>query len=152
MKVKLTEKSLAAIELPDGVAQLLVRDAEVTGFGVVIGKNKRTFIVEGRVDGTQRRKAIGVAGELDKDGTPWTPQLARAEAKRILADMSRGQDPTEERRQRREGPTLDDALSLHLSKMSHDGSRPRSIEVVKSETKKHLAAWLDRPLALLSRT
>jgi integrase len=152
MKVKLTEKSLAAIELPDDVAQLLVRDTEVTGFGVVIGRNKRTFIVEGRVDGVQRRKAIGVAGELDKDGTPWTPQLARAEAKRVLADMSRGKDPTAERRQRLEGPTLDDALTLHLSKMSHDGSRPRSIEVVKSETKKHLGAWLDRPLAALSRT
>lgn len=152
MKVKLTEKLLAAIELPEGVSQLLVRDAEVKGFGVVVGRNKRTFIVEGRVDGVQRRKAIGVAGELREDGTPWTPQAARIEAKVVLADMTRGKDPTADRRQRLEGPTLRDALKLHVSKMRHDGSRPRSIDVVQSETEKHLKAWLDRPLAVLSRT
>lgn len=152
MKLKLTEKALAAIDLPEGVAQLLVRDAEVVGFGVVIGKNKRTFIAEGRVDGVQRRKAIGVIGEPNKDGEPWTPQLARAEAKRLLADMSRGVDPTSERRQRLEGPTLQDALDLHLAKMRKDESRPRSIEAVENETKKHLSEWLDRPLASITRT
>ncbi len=152
MKVKLTEKLLAAIELPDGVAQLLVRDAEVAGFGVVIGKNKRTFIAEGRVDGVQRRKAIGVLGQPREDGTPWTAQLARIEAKQILADMSRGVDPTSERRQRLEGPTLRDALDLHLAKMRKDESRPRSIEAVKHETEKHLAKWLDHSLASITRT
>ncbi|HEU0029879.1 MAG TPA: integrase family protein [Kofleriaceae bacterium] len=152
MHVKLTEKSLAAIELPEGVAQLLVRDTELVGFGVVVGKTKRTFIVEGRVDGVQRRKSIGVAGVPRDDGTPWTAQLARIEAKKLLGDMTRGVDPTSERRARLEGPTLRDALDLHLAKMRKDESRPRSIEAVESETKKHLGEWLDRTLATITRT
>ena len=152
MKVKLTEKSLAAIELPEGAPQLLVRDTELVGFAVVVGKSKRTFIVEGRVDGVQRRKAIGVAGVPREDGVPWTAQLARIEAKRMLGDMTRGVDPTSERRQRLEGPTLRDALALHLGKMRRDESRPRSIEAVEKETEKHLGGWLDRPLATVTRT
>ncbi len=152
MKVKLTDKALAAIELPDDVPQLLVRDLEVVGFAVVIGKNKRTFVAEGRVDGVQRRKTIGVLGQPRADGIPWTPQLARAEAKVVLADMSRGVDPTQERRKRLEGPTLRDALDLHLAKMRKDESRPRSIEVVKHETEKHLKDWLGSTLASITRT
>lgn len=152
MKVKLTEKSLAAIELPDGVPQLLVRDTELIGFGVVVGKTKRTFIVEGRVDGVQRRKAIGVAGVPREDGTPWTAQLARIEAKKFLGDMTRGVDPSAERRSRLEGPTLQDALDLHVAKMEKDESRPRSIEAVEHETEKHLGEWLERTLASITRT
>jgi len=152
MKIKLNDNSLNRIELPDGVPQLLVRDTELVGFAVVVGKTKRTFIVEGRVDGVQRRKAIGVLGVPRDDGAPWTTKLARLEARQLLGDMTRGVDPTAERRARSEGPTLNDALALHLAKMGKDESRPRSIEVVKHETKKHLGEWLDRTLASISRT
>lgn len=106
MKVKLGEKTLAAIELPEGTPQVIVWDTDVVGFGVVVGKQNRTFIAEGRVDGRKRRKAIGVAGRVREDGLPWTAQLARIEAKTILGDMARGVDPNSERRLRREGPTL----------------------------------------------
>lgn len=152
MKVKLGEKTLAAIELPEGTPQVIVWDTDVVGFGVVVGKQNRTFIAEGRVDGRKRRKAIGVAGRVREDGLPWTAQLARIEAKTILGDMARGVDPNSERRLRREGPTLRDAISLHLNKMRRDASRPRSIEVVEYETGKHLMAWLDQPLASITRT
>src|SRR5690349_17520210 len=126
MKVKLTEKSLAAIELPEDKPQLVVWDTELVGFGVVVGRQNRTFIAEGRVDGRKRRKAIGIAGRVREDGIAWTVQLARIEAKKILGDMVRGVDPNAERRLRREGPTLRDAIDLHVSKMRRDGSRPRS--------------------------
>jgi integrase len=152
MKAKLTEKSLAAFELPIDVPQLVVWDTDLAGFGVVVGKHNRTFIVKGRVDGRQRRKAIGVAGRFRDDGTPWTVQLARAEAKVILGDMVRGVDPNAERRLHRDGPTLNDALALHVAKMRKDESRPRSVEVVEHETKKHLGEWLDRTLASITRT
>lgn len=152
MKEKLTEKSVAAIELPDDKPQLVVWDTELVGFGVVVGRQNRTFIAEGRVNGQKRRKAIGVAGRVRDDGTTWTVQLARAEAKKILGDMVAGVDPNSERRLRREGPTLRDAIDLHASKMRKDDSRPRSIDVFESETKKHLEDWLDRSLATLTRT
>jgi integrase len=152
MKVKLTEKSLATLALPEDAQQLIVWDTELAGFGVVVGKLNRTFIVQGRVDGKQRRKSIGVAGELREDGLAWTAQLARLEAKKLLGDMARGVDPNAERRIRLEGPTFRDALGLHLSKMRRDGRRARSIEVIDHEANKHLGNWMDRPLASISRT
>jgi len=152
MTAKLTEQLVSALEIPEGLQQLVVWDSEMPGLGIVVGKKRRTFVVEGRVDGTKRRKTVGVFGQPRVDGIPWTVKLARIAAKGLLADMSRGVDPTSERRERREGPTLRDAIELHLSKMQRDGSRPRSIEVVRHETNKHLNAWLDGPLVLLSRT
>jgi integrase len=152
LKVKLTEKSLASIVVPSDIAQLFVWDTEVTGFGVVVGKKNRTFIVQTRVNGRQRRKAIGVAGHVRGDGFEWTVQLARAEAKKLIGDMAHGVDPSAERRLRREGPTLRDARELHVRKMRRDGSRPRSVEVVEHETEKHLEDWLDTPLAAITRT
>src|SRR5262245_16257558 len=105
MTVKLNEKVLASFQLPDDVQQLILWDAELTGFGVAIGQNRRTFLVETRVNGKKRRKKIGVAGELHpKKGEPWTVHLARQEAKCLLGDMARGIDPNAETRLRREGP------------------------------------------------
>lgn len=151
-KIRLTEKVLAAIELPEDTPQILVWDTDVAGFGVVIGKQNRTFIANARVDGKMRRKAIGIAGKLREDGDPWTVQLARAEAKTILGDMVRGVDPNVGRRLRLEGPTLRDAVDLHLGKMKREGSRPRSVEVMRHETEKHLKTWMDRSLVTIKRT
>src|SRR5262249_25893993 len=152
MKLKLAEKSVAAITLPEGVAQVVVWDTELIGFGVVIGRQNRTFIAEGRVDGRKRRKAIGVAGRVRADGLPWTAQLARIEAKKILGDVVRGIDPNSGRHVRREGPTLREAIDLHLSKMRRNDSRPRSIELLEYEAGKHLKDWMDSPLATITRT
>jgi integrase len=152
MKLKLTEKSVAAIELPDGKSQVVVWDTELVGFGVVVGRQNRTFIAEGRVNGQKRRKAIGIAGRMREDGTAWTVQLARTEARKILGDIAAGVDPNSERRLRREGPTLRDAIALHASKMRKEESRPRSITVFESESEMHLEGWLDRPLAAVTRT
>lgn len=152
MTTKFTEKLIAATEVPEGLQQLVIWDSELPGLGIAIGKKRKTFLVEGRVDGTKRRKTIGVLGQPREDGLAWTVQLARVEAKRILADMTRGVDPTAERRYRLEGPTFRDALDLHLSKMRRDGRRARSIEVIDSEAKKYLADWIDRPLASITRT
>lgn len=146
MKIKLNERTLAAIAAPDNVPQLVVWDVELTGFGVVVGKQNRTFIAETRVDGKKRRKAIGVAGRIREDGHPWTVQLARIEARKLLGDMARGIDPNAERRLRREGPTLRDALDLHVSKMRKNDARPRSVDAVEHETEKHLRK-LARPAA-----
>ena len=153
MTIKLTENAIKAIKLPEGTQQLVVWDAEIPGLGIAIGKKRRTFLVEGRVDGTKRRKTIGVLGSpRDKDGLPWTLQLARIAAKGILADMTRGIDPTSAKRLRHEGPTLRDALELHVEKMQKNERRSRSIDVIRGEIEKHLSDWLDVALVSIGRT
>ena len=48
--------------------------------------------------------------------------------------------------------TLAQALDYHVDGMQKRGCSPRSIAAVRDETKRHLAAWLPRPLTKISRT
>lgn len=146
MKTKLTEKTLAAIALPAGKPQIIVWDSDLTGFGVVVGKLARTFIVEARVDGKKRRTKIGIAGRVRDDGHTWNVTRARIAAKEKLGAMAGGVDPHAEKRARRDGLTLRDGLELHLTKMEAKRRSPRSIATMRAEITKYLAAWLDEPL------
>lgn len=47
--------------------------------------------------------------------------------------------------------TLADAIALHLRAMGARGCTTRSLETLRGETARHLADWLDRPLASLTR-
>src|SRR3712207_4815345 len=53
-------------------------DADVKGFGVRCQRRDRVYLVKYRAHGRQRWYTIG------KHGSPWTAELARREAKRIL--------------------------------------------------------------------
>src|ERR1700743_3483674 len=119
MTTKLTDKSIAELELPSGRPQLVVWDSELRGFGVVIGKRARTFIVEEQVAraGRKRRTSIGALGAVREDRRHWTTTLARQRAKELLGDMAAGIDPnaSPEQAVAATGPTLSDALDAHLA-------------------------------------
>jgi integrase len=53
-------------------------------------------------DGRQRRYTIG------RHGAPWTPDMARDEAKRALAEVTRGLDPSENKAAKRGAPDMAD--------------------------------------------
>lgn len=152
MKVKLTKKTLAAISPPGKAAQLLVRDTELVGFGAVVGRQARTFIVQGRVGHVKRWVKIGIAGRPREDGLAWTVQLARQRAKELLGEMAAGVDPNAERRAVREGITLGEAIELHLERMRAKGASASSKDTITRERDRYLADWLDRPLAEIQRT
>ena len=65
---------------------VIYRDHELPGFGLRVGKTSKSYFVEGRVKGTNRRKVIG-------SHILYTPESARREAKRILLEMSQGKNP-----------------------------------------------------------
>ena len=155
MMLKLTDKSVAGITLPDGVPQVVEWDSELKGFGVVVGRRRRTFVVQGRVGGRQSRRAIGALGDLRDDRRRWTTALARLRAKELLGDMAAGVDPNAETcaaGAEPSGPTLRDALEAHLARMRKKQRAPRSIETIEAEVTKYLADWLDRPIVELTGT
>ncbi len=107
MARKLSEKSVKAIE-PPATGAATVWDSEITGFGVrVFATTKRhpggarSFFVNYRVDGRERRFTIG-------NFPAWTAEAARNEAKELRRRIDRGEDPADERRQRCEAPTVVD--------------------------------------------
>lgn len=83
---------------------------------LVLPSGQRTYYLRHRVDGSQRELKLGTPAEL-------SPDQARALAREALAQVRAGQDPAEERRRRREAPTIEQLAQRHLQ--AH-ASRKRS--------------------------
>jgi integrase len=73
----------------------LVWDADhrevVKGFGARRQRRDVFYLLRYRINGRQRFKTIG------RHGSPWTPDTARVEAKRLLGMVASGADPATER-------------------------------------------------------
>jgi integrase len=67
----------------------------VRGFGVRRQRDQATYVLKYRVFGRQRFVTIG------PHGAPWTPELARKEAKRLLGLVANGKDPADEKNKAR---------------------------------------------------
>jgi integrase len=78
----------------------LAWDADVKGLGIRCQRRDRVYIVKYRSQGRQRWYTIG------KHGSPWTPELARREAKRILGLVAEGKDPADRKQKDRSAPTI----------------------------------------------
>jgi hypothetical protein len=64
----------------------------------------------------KRRLTIG------KHGSPWTPETARSEARRLLAEVAAGRDPAAPREEERNALTFGELVDLYLG----EGVLPRS--------------------------
>jgi integrase len=85
--MKLTKASIAQISLPPGRADAIFFDDDLKGFGLrVRAGGKRTWIVQYRIGGQQRRMSLGTVHTLD-------PDRARREARERLAKVTLGGDP-----------------------------------------------------------
>src|SRR3954452_8144975 len=98
---KLTKTVVESLQ-PSAQEQV-VWDESLPGFGVRIKPNGvRSYIVQyrNRHSGASKRMTIGQHGPL------LTFELARLQARALLADAGRGQDPVSERRSKRQAPTF----------------------------------------------
>jgi integrase len=89
----------------------MVWDLVVTGFGARRQKGEAiTYFVYYRTeDGRQRWQTIG------RHGSPWTPETARAEARRILGEVVRGADPAGAKRAQRTAKTVAELCDAYLA-------------------------------------
>ncbi len=80
-------------------------DGDVKGFGLkVTPTGSKVYILQYRQAGRVRRYTIG------KHGSPWTPELARQEAARLLRMIAEGKDPQAAKAEARR-PREDDRFS-----------------------------------------
>src|SRR5260370_31431281 len=88
-RLALSDKAIIALRFASS-GQQIIRDTELPGFFVMIGKRTKTFMAQGdlRVDGKRQsiRIKIGEVGEIKT-------REARAKAKELLGSIAKGADP-----------------------------------------------------------
>src|SRR5262245_27604700 len=112
MPVKLTTRQIDNEAAPAKGA-ITLWDTEVTGFGARIfapskrhPKGARSFFLNYRIDGVERRYTIGSRPE-------WSVEAARDEAKEQRRLIDQNQDPTATKRERREAATIQDLVERY---------------------------------------
>jgi integrase len=148
---KITKRAVDDFRFPeDGlsstgkpVTQAFLWDSETRGFGVRISRNgKRSFVVQGRVNGKELRLTVGRQGVETVD-------QARENARELLRGMRLGIDPRVAARERA-------AHSVTLREVADAYQRDRPLKASsKSEIERHVTttfvAWKDRPIASIGR-
>ena len=88
-----------------------VWDNAVSGFGArrQVGEAVSYVLMYRTREGRQRRFTIG------RHGTPWTPDTAREEARRLLGEIVRGGDPAAAKREAREAMTIAELCDAYLA-------------------------------------
>jgi integrase len=124
----------------------IVWDATVTGFAARRQKGDAvTYLVKYRTaEGRQRWHVIG------RHGSPWTPESARAEARRILGEVVQGADPAARKRAVRKATTvaelcdayLADAEAGRLLTRSKSPKKASTLAVDKGRIERHIKPLL----------
>ncbi|MDO5759175.1 MAG: Arm DNA-binding domain-containing protein, partial [Rhodobacterales bacterium] len=118
-RLRLDEKALRDAELPPGVSYQ-VFDAELMGFAVrVQSSGARTFTIDYRHAGRQRRMDIGRWPE-------WSVTATREGAKELRRAIDEGRDPLAAREDFREAPRVKDMIDRyiveHLPKLARNNA------------------------------
>jgi integrase len=157
----LTDRAILALPFTKS-GQRLVRDAELSGFFVVIGKRTKTFMVQGDLRANGKRQSIRIkVGEVGELNT----REARAKAKTLLGSIAKGINPRPKKAadakgvdndgikaigKEETGPTLRVAWARYRdAHLKRKGRSDGTIENFRDHVERLMADWLDQPLSVL---
>ena len=113
MRGKITKRSVDALKPADG-GEAVLWDSELKGFGVRVQRgDAKSYVLHYRV-GTGRGAPLRKL-TIGRHGSPWTAELARAEAKRLLGLVAQGKDPAGAKAEARTAPTVAGLADRFLS-------------------------------------
>ena len=128
--VALTRATVKKLSLPAGKNDHVFWDDRLTGFGLRLQGAKKTWIIQYRdTGGTTRRLTVGNASVLEADD-------ARADAKLKLADVTRGRDPANARKEARQAVKFGELIEHYLP-YALGRQRPSTHEATKRNLETH---------------
>jgi hypothetical protein len=148
-----SDRAIAALPLAES-GQYIVRDADVPGFFLLVGRRSKSFMVQGDLweQGSRRTVRIKI-GETGKTAT----RDARAKAKILLGSISTGVDPRPKppevasAQTNASDPTLRQAWERYREgHMKRKGRSDGTIENYRDHVERLMADWLDLRLSILA--
>lgn len=139
---KLTTKFVESVEHFPTRGQVFYRDNQLRGFALRVTRESKSYVVESRVNGVNRRITIGPHG-------PYTLKAARREAQKLLVEMKSGRDPRLEKLNSKiESATLGEVFQTYLEIRT---LRPNSVRHFSLVVRRCLSEWLDIPITKISK-
>ncbi|GMT41916.1 MAG: integrase [bacterium] len=140
-KLKLTKIVIDKIPF-NKTGQTTYWDVSLLGFGLRVGRTRKTFIVLKKMNRKTTRRTVGIYGQV-------TPDQARREAQRLLGEMSAGKDPqTAKREARAKGVTLKEAFADYLD--ARKTLKPGTVKQYEYTMDRYFNRWLDRPVVSIT--
>lgn len=141
MQGKITKRTVDNLAA-SASGEAVLWDAEVKGFGIRARESGgKSYILHYRV-GTGRGAPLRKL-TIGKHGSPWTAETARAEAKRLLAEVAAGRDPAMARQADRKALTFDELIDLYLAEgVSH--KKPSTLKADRGRIQHHLRPLLGK--------
>src|SRR6516164_9826815 len=135
---KLTKRVVDGAEA--GASAALLWDDEVKGFGLRVSPGgTKSYVLNYRAgrgrNAPQHRITIG------KHGSPWTPELARREALRLLGTIAAGDDPAAARKAEARTMTLAALCELYLAEGTAH-KKPTTLKSDRGRIKNHIVPLL----------
>lgn len=89
-RIQLNDKAIAQLPTPDK-GRYIVRDSTLKGFFLLVGRRKKSFMIQG--DLRQQGKRASTVRMTIGDSTEVSTRAARAVAREYLAQIGRGLHP-----------------------------------------------------------
>lgn len=143
--VKITKMVVDKAPIPDD-QPTFIRDDHLKGFALrITNKGTKSFIVEKRINGRNRRMTLGRYGEL-------TVEQARTLAQRTLGKIAFGEDPAAEKQRKLvQGTTLKQAFH-EFKKTRGKKLRPQTLYDYERIMEVAFKKWQGRPIVSITRT
>jgi integrase len=137
VKAKITKRLIDSVA-PPAAGELKVWDTEVRGFVLrVRAGGSRRFVVEWKRDGRKRRYLIGEYGSLTAD-------QARELARVVVGRVAKGEDPAQERAEKRRSATVADLAKRYMEQHAVPKKKPASIGADERILRLHVLPTLGR--------